>query len=183
MTPKMSLFNCCTRLPLNWNTMCLSSGRLLNWETWPMGKCASTTCPKFNSVICRSLIVYREKDKLSSVGNDQPDGQVSIIRASYITISSHSSCTVPSVFKSVCCENTHIITAQSIPVAPGTSNALQCSRKLARQFIAQLSGSSLYQLTINPGETVTVQVPTSPGATGSLSPCCQEGLLGGPCVR
>ena len=130
-----------------------------------MGKCASTTCPKFNSVICRSLIVYREKDKLSSVGNDQPDGQVSIIRASYITISSHSSCTVPSVFKSVCCENTHIITAQSIPVAPGTSNALQCSRKLARQFIAQLSGSSLYQLTINPGETVTVQVPTSPGAT------------------
>ncbi|CAI7989323.1 hypothetical protein GBAR_LOCUS185 [Geodia barretti] len=124
-----------------------------------------------------------EKDKLSSVGNDQPDGQVSIIRASYITISSHSSCTVPSVFKSVCCENTHIITAQSIPVAPGTSNALQCSLKLARQFIAQLSGSSLYQLTINPGETVTVQVPTSPGATGSLSPCCQEGLLGGPCVR
>lgn len=48
------------------------------------------------------------------------------------------------------------------PLAPA---ALWCSPKSARQFIAQSTGSSQYQLTINPGETVTVQVPTSPGAT------------------
>ena len=48
------------------------------------------------------------------------------------------------------------------PLAPA---ALWCSPKSARQFIAQSGMSPQYQLTINPGETVTVQVPTSPGAT------------------
>ena len=43
--------------------------------------------------------------------------------------------------------------------------ALWCSPKAARQFISQSGPSSQYQLTVNPGETVTVQVPTSPGAT------------------
>ena len=52
-----------------------------------MGKCASTPCP--SNVICKLLIMYREKDKLSSVGNDQPDGQVSVVRTSYIMILSH----------------------------------------------------------------------------------------------
>jgi acyl-CoA-binding protein len=87
-----------------------------------------------------------EKDKLSSVGNDQPDGQCppsSRVSAVKTPISSP-----PKVFRS--------------PLAPA---ALWCSPKSARQFIAQSSGSLQYQLTINPGETVTVQVPTSPGAT------------------
>ena len=49
------------------------------------------------------------------------------------------------------------------PLAPA---ALWCSPKSARQFIAQSgASSSQYQLVVNPGETVTVQVPTSPGAT------------------
>ena len=48
------------------------------------------------------------------------------------------------------------------PLAPA---ALWCSPKSAREFIAQSSSSPQYQLNINPGETVTVQVPTSPGAT------------------
>ena len=49
------------------------------------------------------------------------------------------------------------------PLAPA---ALWCSPKSAQQFIAQSDSSShQYQLTINPGETVTVQVPTSPSAT------------------
>ena len=43
--------------------------------------------------------------------------------------------------------------------------ALWCSPKAARQFILESSTSSQHQLTINPGETVTVQVPTSPNAT------------------
>ena len=48
------------------------------------------------------------------------------------------------------------------PLAPA---ALWCSPKAARQFITQSGASSQYQLTVNPGETVTLQVPTSPGAT------------------
>lgn len=47
------------------------------------------------------------------------------------------------------------------PLAPA---ALWCSPKSARQFIAQSGASSQYQLAVNPGETVTVQVPTSPSA-------------------
>ena len=43
--------------------------------------------------------------------------------------------------------------------------ALWCSPKAARQFISQSGTSSQYQLTVNPRERVTVQVPTSPSAT------------------
>ena len=43
--------------------------------------------------------------------------------------------------------------------------ALWCSPKAARQFISQSNATPQDQLTINPGETVTVQVPTSPNAT------------------
>ena len=48
------------------------------------------------------------------------------------------------------------------PLAPA---ALWCSPKAARQFISQSGATSQSQLAINPGETVTIQVPTSPTAT------------------
>jgi acyl-CoA-binding protein len=80
--------------------------------------------------------------KLHAGGDDGVDGQTRLPTAKAVKA------TPPKVHRS--------------PLAPA---ALWCSPKSARQFIAQSAGSSQYQLTINPGETVTVQVPTSPGAT------------------
>jgi len=43
--------------------------------------------------------------------------------------------------------------------------ALWCTPKAARHFINQLNGSPEHRLTVSPGESVTIQVPTSPQAS------------------